>query len=42
MRRDLNFESENRFDSISVVSGSREVMDACTVRADIKCIETVR
>jgi hypothetical protein len=28
VRRDLNFESENRFNSVSVISCRREVVDA--------------
>jgi hypothetical protein len=38
VRRDLNFESENRFNLISVISCSREVVDAYIVRANIKSV----
>ncbi|NCF28969.1 MAG: hypothetical protein GWP69_16420 [Gammaproteobacteria bacterium] len=38
MRRDLNFESENRVNLISVISCSREVVDAYIVRTDIQSV----
>jgi hypothetical protein len=38
VRRDLNFESENRVNLISVISCSRKVVGTSIVRANIKSV----